>query len=407
MKICWCLAFLSAFLLDQAFATSCNGIETGTMNDWGSKSQNNVRIPGGQSKKKWKLSITFNRNVKKINPWQGSNGSCQKKTCTFENQSWNKDHDELYLEYELEYKNGANPSIAGITLEYCSDNACSGGWKTHVVCGQGSSGSSDSTGPTEPAATTPETIIPEEPTDTNTEAPVSNGKCSTQFNNYKDVIHKSLLFYEAQRAGKLPSNNRVPWRRDSAMDDGKDVGLDLSGGYYDAGDFVMFGFPAASALTVLAWGGISYKAGYETAEEYDNLLAAVKWGTDWFIKCHVSDNELYAQVGNGVADHAVWCRPEEMNMARPSYKINCQNPGSDMAAEAAAMFASASILFKEKDSDYSAVLLDHAEKLYTFADTCKGKYSDAIPDAKNILQLMEWIRRRTSVGCCLAVQGNA
>lgn len=57
-----------------------------------------------------------------------------------------------------------------------------------------------------------------------------------------------------------------------------------------------FGYPAAAALTVLAWGGISYKAGYETAEEFDNLLDAVKWGTDWFIKCHVSDNEFYAQV---------------------------------------------------------------------------------------------------------------
>ena len=57
-----------------------------------------------------------------------------------------------------------------------------------------------------------------------------------------------------------------------------------------------FGFPAAAAMTVLAWGGISYKDGYQAAGEYDNLLDAIKWGTDFFIKCHVSDNEFYGQV---------------------------------------------------------------------------------------------------------------
>ena len=63
-----------------------------------------------------------------------------------------------------------------------------------------------------------------------------------------------------------------------------------------AGDYVKFGFPAAAAMTVLAWGGISYKEGYKSACEYDNLLKAIKWGTDFFIKCHVSDNEFYGQV---------------------------------------------------------------------------------------------------------------
>ena len=50
-------------------------------------------------------------------------------------------------------------------------------------------------------------------------------------------------------------------------------------------------------MTVLAWGGISYEAGYKSAEEWDYLLDAVKWGTDYFIKCHVSDDVFYGQVG--------------------------------------------------------------------------------------------------------------
>ena len=50
--------------------------------------------------------------------------------------------------------------------------------------------------------------------------------------NLRDVITKSLLFIEAQRSGALPDSNRIPWRSHSALSDGSDRGLDLSGGYY-------------------------------------------------------------------------------------------------------------------------------------------------------------------------------
>jgi len=35
--------------------------------------------------------------------------------------------------------------------------------------------------------------------------------------NYGHVMGLSLLFYEAQRSGKLPADNRIPWRGDSAL----------------------------------------------------------------------------------------------------------------------------------------------------------------------------------------------
>ena len=52
---------------------------------------------------------------------------------------------------------------------------------------------------------------------------------------WSTLLGNLLYFYEAQRSGRLPSTKRVPWRNDSAVNDGSDVGLDLSGGYYDAG----------------------------------------------------------------------------------------------------------------------------------------------------------------------------
>lgn len=55
---------------------------------------------------------------------------------------------------------------------------------------------------------------------------------------YKNALHASLLFYEAQRSGKLPPDQRVKWRGDSMLDDGKDVGRDLTGGYFDGNPFL-------------------------------------------------------------------------------------------------------------------------------------------------------------------------
>ena len=40
----------------------------------------------------------------------------------------------------------------------------------------------------------------------------------------------------------------------------------------------------------------------------EHLRDAVKWGTDYFIKAHVSPNEFYGQVGDGFKDHASWGR---------------------------------------------------------------------------------------------------
>jgi hypothetical protein len=57
--------------------------------------------------------------------------------------------------------------------------------------------------------------------------------CVTAAYDYKEVLCNSLLFYEAQRSGKLPPDQKVTWRKDSALNDGSDVGVDLTGGYYD------------------------------------------------------------------------------------------------------------------------------------------------------------------------------
>ncbi|RXG70392.1 Endoglucanase 7 [Armadillidium vulgare] len=161
----------------------------------------------------------------------------------------------------------------------------------------------------------------------------------------------SVLFYEAQRSGYLPSDNRFDWRGDSALTDGQDVGLDLTGGYYDG--------------------------------QTDYARAAIRWGAEYFLKAHTSPTELWGQVGDGDIDHANWGRPEDMTEYRPSAKIDANNPGSDLAGETAAALAAASIVFSSVDSTFSSNCLQAAKELYELADNYRGNYNNAIPGSTN------------------------
>lgn len=38
--------------------------------------------------------------------------------------------------------------------------------------------------------------------------------------DYSDALEKSILFFEGQRSGKLPANQRVKWRGNSGLSDG-------------------------------------------------------------------------------------------------------------------------------------------------------------------------------------------
>ncbi|MEE4542256.1 glycoside hydrolase family 9 protein [Streptomyces sp. V4-01] len=200
--------------------------------------------------------------------------------------------------------------------------------------------------------------------------------------DYGEALQDSMLFYESQRSGKLPADNRVSWRGDSDLADGRDVGLDLTGGYHDAGDEVKFGFPMAFSMTMLGWGGIDEAPGYTASGQSAYLLRNLRWGDDWLLKAHPSPNVLYGQVGDGSSDHAFWGPAEVNPEPRPAYKIDASCPGSDLAGETAAALASSSMLFTPSDPAYAATLLTNAKQLYAFADTYRGTYDKCVTGAQ-------------------------
>ena len=190
--------------------------------------------------------------------------------------------------------------------------------------------------------------------------------------NYGEALQKAILFYELQRSGKLPEYTRCNWRGDSALNDGADNNIDLTGGWYDAGDNVKFNLPMAYSAAILGWSVYEDKAAYEQSGQLEYILGDIKWVTDYLIKCHPEPEVYYYQVGDGNADHSWWGPCEVMTMNRPSYKVTKDNPGSAVVGEAAAALAVASIVFKDTDKDYSKLCLDHAKSLYAFADSTKS-----------------------------------
>ncbi|KAJ7964806.1 Endoglucanase [Quillaja saponaria] len=205
----------------------------------------------------------------------------------------------------------------------------------------------------------------------------------TQALDLADALSKSILYFESQRSGRLPYNQRVTWRDHSGLTDGLEQGVDLVGGYYDAGDQVKFGLPMAFTVTMLSWSLIEYCQQIADAGELEHTMEAIKWGTDYFIKAHTSPNVLWAEVGDGDTDHYCWQRPEDMTTSRQAYKIDENNPGSDLAGETAAAMAAASIVFKKTNRHYSHLLLHHAQELFEFADKYRGKYDGSVGVVKS------------------------
>lgn len=180
--------------------------------------------------------------------------------------------------------------------------------------------------------------------------------------DYGAALSKSIMFYEAQRSGKLPSNQRVSWRDDSGLSDGSANGVNLVGGYYDAGDNVKFGLPMAFTVTMLSWSLIEYGNQLTSSGELGHSMEAIRWGTDYLLKAHTEADVLYGEVGDGNSDHKCWQRPEDMTTPRQAYRIDANNPGSDLAGETAAAMAAASIVFRRSDPAYSNELLNHADR---------------------------------------------
>ncbi len=191
--------------------------------------------------------------------------------------------------------------------------------------------------------------------------------------NYVDAFAKSILFYEANWCGPDAGNNRIKWRGPCHVEDGKDVGLDLTGGFHDCGDHVKFGLPQCNSASTLAWGYYEFQDVFIEKGQDEYMLNIIKNFCDYFMRCFPDKETFYYQVGDGDIDHEYWGPPELQRDERPTYYVATpENPGSDVAGGAAATLALMYLSCKDRDLEYAEKCLEYAKGLYEFGMKYRG-----------------------------------
>ncbi|XP_053378966.1 endoglucanase E-4-like [Mercenaria mercenaria] len=340
----------------------------------------------------WTCTLNFAPPIDKLDIWKATVSSSSGSQFTVTNMPFDKDltsGQDLLVEFNGHISGDKGCSgtytctgvstVAGGTSSSGSGTPSPGGGSSSSGSGTGTSGGT-STGSSSGGSATA--------------APSSGGvavshQCSgcgsAMKYNYKEALKLSILFFDAQRSGYLPANNPIPWRGDSNVHDADD-GHDLSGGWYDAGDHVKFNLPMAWSATVLLWGMLEFREGYNSAGQTDMACDMIRTPLDYFLKCWIPDQQRnYVQVGDGHQDHAYWGRPETMSQWRVGWRTDSGCHGSDIAGEMVAAMASGSMVFNDMchDTNYAGKLLEAAKGLYKFAKANRGKYSDCVTVAKD------------------------
>jgi endoglucanase len=196
---------------------------------------------------------------------------------------------------------------------------------------------------------------------------------STGNYNYADAFSKAILFYEANWCGKDAGNNRFTWRGACHVHDGADVGIDLTGGFHDAGDHVKFGLPQAYSASTLGWAYYEFKDTFVEKGQDKYMLNVLKNFTDYFLKCYANTTTCYYQCGDGNTDHAYWGPPELQTTSRPTlYVANTSTPASDVCGDVSAALSLMYLNYKDVDLNYANQCIEASKNIYNFAKNYKG-----------------------------------
>ena len=237
---------------------------------------------------------------------------------------------------------------------------------------------------------------------------VSQGFTNTE---YKKALWMTTRMFGAQRSGEtnwlvdnhLPSGVDASLRGKIFINDKDPVdNYDLSGGWCDAGDHVMFGQTQFYSAYMLLKGYAEWSKGYGDYYTYNymkyrstnqwsweqgqhdpdgipDVLQEVKHATDFFIKCARNSTTFYYQKGDGggSADHATWNTGVKIQTQAVSQggqpRSIYKNPNdASMPSFAAATLALMSRLYKDYDAAYAQTCSAAAINAYNYAKSKKG-----------------------------------
>lgn len=191
--------------------------------------------------------------------------------------------------------------------------------------------------------------------------------------DYNTALVDGITFYDANKCGDDAGvDNAFSWRGACHVNDGKDVGVDLTGGYHDCGDHVKFGITQGYAASTLAWSYYSYKDAFASSGAETKTLQTLKHFCDYFIASHPNMFTFYYQVGDGGQDHSYWGAPEAQGDRSTVFKVDSSNAGSDVCGEAAAALALMYFNYYSIDSSYAETCLTKAKSLYALGKSNYG-----------------------------------
>jgi hypothetical protein len=198
------------------------------------------------------------------------------------------------------------------------------------------------------------------------------------------LLNAVVKFYGAQRSGDganwllAAANAADPARGTSChMNDGEAMMLDLSGGWYDAGDHVKVTLSIAYASYVMLKAFDAFPQAFpdRDSQRYTgapngvpDVLDEARYATDYLVKAHISDTQLVGMIGNAQNDHRMWvsCLDQEalpaMQGGRPR-PVNLQ-ANADIAGITAASLALMSRLYRPYDAALADTYQAHALSIY-------------------------------------------
>jgi len=178
---------------------------------------------------------------------------------------------------------------------------------------------------------------------------------------YEQVLTAAVHFYGAQRCGDsdnwlLTSN---VWGDSCHLEDGPDLqpGLDLTGGWHDAGDYLKFSLTTAWSAYAL----LKARDAFPEAFDDDALLDEVRVAAHWLVKIHPDSDTLIAMVG-GHEDHSVWVTSPYQSTLGYSQGGGQRMVTDGASADVAGLTAAALALWSLQTGDTDALAI--AESVY-------------------------------------------
>lgn len=227
------------------------------------------------------------------------------------------------------------------------------------------------------------------------------GQESHPFAIQKDVLHKlrwdALAFFYHQRSGieiTLPFAGEPRWTRPAGHLSDRSVGcadaacdytLDVSGGWYDAGDhgkYVVNGGITVWTLLNLYERSEATRAafadGTQNIPERDNgtsdLLDEVRWELEFLLRMQVPEGHALAGMVHHKIHDVAWTplptAPDEDHMPR-----FLRPPSTAATLNLAAVAAQAARIYRDIDPAFSARCLDAARRAYTAAADNPARYA--------------------------------